>query len=109
MTLREKQEVFTRLVGALIQEVWDLGYTCTLGEVYRTLEQANWNTEHGIGIKNSLHCKRLAVDINLFRDGEYLGTTESYRGLGEWWERQHPFARWGGRFKDGNHFELGDL
>jgi len=35
-----------------------------------------------------------------------LGDTEAHRELGEWWEKQHPQARWGGRFKDGNHYSF---
>jgi hypothetical protein len=48
---------------------------------------------------------RLAIDINLFKDGVYLESTEHHRQLGEWWEAQG--GTWGGRFKqpDGNHYQ----
>ena len=49
---------------------------------------------------------RLAIDLNLFRDGAFLQSSEDHRALGEWWEKQHPLARWGGRFMDGNHYSL---
>jgi hypothetical protein len=60
----------------------------------------------GYGHPRSAHKFRLAIDLNLFRDGEFLQSSEDHRELGEWWERQHPMARWGGRFDDGNHYSL---
>ncbi len=62
--------------------------------------------KQGKGIVNSLHRKRLAVDINLFKGNKFLSETESYREIGEYWESLHPLNRWGGRFQDGNHFEM---
>ena len=44
------------------------------------------------------------IDLNLFRGGKMLTTTEDHRPLGEWWE-SHGGA-WGGRFADGNHYSL---
>lgn len=76
-------------------------------EAYRTPEQAKLNAQKGSGIANSLHCQRLAVDFNLFINGEYQTRTEAYRELGEYWESLG--GAWGGRFKnrpDGNHFSL---
>lgn len=106
MTLRQKQSIFTFLVARLIIHANGLGYELTFGETYRTPEQAALNAIKGIGISNSLHTKRLAIDINLFKKGKYLSDTESHRELGEWWERQHSHCRWGGRFNDGNHYEF---
>lgn len=83
-----------------------MGYGVTLGETFRTEEQAERYAARHIGIKNSLHCQRLAIDLQLFKGDKYLTRTEDYQPLGEWWERQHPDARWGGRFKDGNHFSF---
>lgn len=106
MTLREKQSMFVRLVGQLIHKATDLGYELTFGETYRTPEQAILNAKAGKGIKNSVHCDRIAVDFNLFKDGAFLPHSESHGALGEYWESLHPLARWGGRFKDGNHYSL---
>ena len=108
MTLRQKQSVFVQLVGQLIFEALMRGYQLTFGETYRTPEQAALNAKKGIGIANSLHTQRLAIDLNLFKDGKFLDTTEAHRPLGEWWEQQHELCRWGGRFKkpDGNHYEM---
>lgn len=105
MKLSERQQVFARNVARLILYMAESNYACTFGEAYRTPEQAALNAKKGIGIAKSLHCKRLAVDLNLFKDGVYLSDTESHRPFGEWWEALDPMNRWGGRFKDGNHYE----
>ena len=62
MTLLERQLLFTTMVGELIRWCYQEGFDVTFGEAYRTPEQAKWNEEHGIGISNSLHTMRLAVD-----------------------------------------------
>ena len=105
MKLSEHQQKFAWNVSCLIAQVFIRGYACTLGEAYRTPEQAALNEAKGIGIKNSQHCKRLAIDLNLFKDGEYLSDTESHRPFGEYWESLDPLNRWGGRYGDGNHYE----
>lgn len=83
----------------LIVHAYELGYEMTFGDAYR-------DPRVTYGHPNSTHRKRLAVDLNLFKDGKYLTTTEDHRELGEWWEKQHPLARWGGRFEDGNHYSF---
>jgi len=50
--------------------------------------------------------KRLAIDLNLFKDGEYLTDTEDHRFLGEFWESLG--GTWGGRWDDGNHYSWGE-
>jgi hypothetical protein len=106
MTLREKQSLFAVLMADLIFQAVKMGYQVTLGETYRSPEEAERLSKTGAGIKNSLHTQRLAVDLNLFKDGVYLSSTEAHRPLGEWWEAQNELCRWGGRFKDGNHYSL---
>jgi hypothetical protein len=106
MTLRQKQSLFATLVATLIQQAVALGYEVTLGEAYRSPEEAARLAKVGTGIANSLHTLKLAIDLNLFRDGIYLSSTEAHRPLGEWWEQQHDLCRWGGRFGDGNHYSV---
>ena len=108
MTLGEKQRLFTRLVGQLIARIYASGYEATFGEAYRTREQAILNAQNGTGIANSLHTDRLAIDLNLFRDGTYLTRTEDWEPFGVFWEGLHEDCRWGGRFTkpDGNHFSI---
>ncbi|HEN3636319.1 TPA: M15 family metallopeptidase [Yersinia enterocolitica] len=107
MTLSEKQAVFTVMIAQLINWADEHGYRLTFGEAYRTPEQAALNAKNGKGITNSLHTQRLAVDFNLFVNGQYQTNTEAYKPLGEYWESIG--GTWGGRFKsnpDGNHFSF---
>lgn len=104
MTLREKQSTFARMVARLIDKATELGYEVTFGEAYRHPDWAKEMARQGRGIANSLHTERLAIDLNLFRDGKYLTSTEAHRPLGEWWESIG--GAWGGRFNDGNHYSL---
>lgn len=106
MTLRQKQSLFVQLVARLIVQAHLKGYELTFGETYRSPEEAARLAKAGKGIKASLHTQRLAIDLNLFKDGVYLSSSDSHRPLGEWWEQQHPLCRWGGRFGDGNHYSL---
>lgn len=118
MTLGEKQRLFTRLVGVLIEYAYQEGYELTFGDAYRSQEQAQENAHLGVGIKNSLHGKRLAVDFNLFKNGVFVEHSEGHLPLGIFWEGLHPLCRWGGRFTklmpdgsrvpkpDGNHYSL---
>lgn len=106
MTLREKQSLFARLVADLIIHAYTLGYEITFGDTYRSKEEAERLNKLGLGIKKSLHTKRLAIDINLFKNGKYLNKTDDHKILGEFWEGLHPLCRWGGRFRDGNHYSI---
>lgn len=108
MTLGEKQRRFTELVGRLIQWAYANGFELTFGEAYRTPEQAALNAKTGAGISNSLHTKRLAVDLQLFLDDVYQTESAAYKPLGDYWKTLDPEAAWGGDFSrpDGNHFSL---
>jgi hypothetical protein len=98
MSLRKKQSEFARKVPLLILYAYELGYEVTLGDAWAT-------TGH---IDNSFHYKRLAIDLNLFKDGKYLTKTSDHLILGEFWESIG--GTWGGRFKrkDGNHYSWGE-
>lgn len=106
MTLREQQSAFVRLLPALITYANQQGYELTLGDAYRDPRCFGYTGESkGYGARNSLHKLRLAVDLNLFKDGVWLRTTNDHRFLGVYWESLDPHCRWGGRFQDGNHYE----
>jgi hypothetical protein len=104
LSLGEQQRLFGRLVGELLHRIYDEGYEVTIDWAYRPPEVAAYYADLGIGVRSSLHTKKLAIDLNLFKDGVWLRNTEDHRPIGEWWERQHPLCRWGGRFGDGNHY-----
>ena len=110
MDLLHKQFEFARLVPRLIDKAYELGYTVTLGECQRSKEEAARLAKTGLGIKNSLHIIRLAIDINLFRDGIYLTDIEPHRALGTWWESlsngKDFVTAWGGHWGDGNHYSI---
>jgi hypothetical protein len=106
VTLGQKQREFAENVGRLIGWCYASGYEITFGEAYRTPEQALRNVQTGVGIANSLHTKRLAVDLMLFIDGVWQTDSAAYAPLGKYWKSLHPDNAWGGDFSkpDGNHF-----
>ena len=106
MSLRKKQAQFAYMVADLIYWCYEQGYEVTFSEAYRDPALAKYYATQGKGIVNSLHCIRLAIDLNFFKDGNYLDETEQLTPIGEYWESQG--GSWGGRFKskDGNHFSL---
>lgn len=107
MKLGDKQKLFARLVPRLIDRAIELGFEVTLGDAFRDPRSHGKLGEKGAyGNRFSCHKVRLAIDLNLFRDGKYLVTTEDHRPLGEWWEAQHESCCWGGRFNDGNHYSF---
>jgi len=109
LKLGEKQRIFAYHVGLLIAWAYQRGYHLTFGDAYRSPEQAALNAQAGIGIAGSLHTHRLAVDLNLFRDGRYLTASEDHQPLGHYWKSLHALNRWGGDFKprpDGNHYSM---
>lgn len=106
--LLNKQFRFSRFLGMLLDYIYTSGYECTMGETWRTPEQAKYNQEHGLGISNSLHLQRLAIDINLFKNGKLLDRKEDYAVLGNFWKGLDTENRWGGDFKksDPYHFSI---
>lgn len=107
MTLGEKQRLFARLVAGLIDQAIFLGYEVTFGDAYRDPRlHGQIGERKGYGHPKSAHKMRLAIDLNLFKDGKYLDKTSDHEPLGMWWETVHPLARWGGRFNDGNHYSF---
>lgn len=106
-TLRTTQSEFAALIPSLINKALELGYEVTLGDAYRDPRvHGALGVKMGYGHSSSGHKNRLAIDLNLFKDGVFQQSTEAHQGLGEWWELQHPKARWGGRFNDGNHYSF---
>ena len=96
--LNEQQFRFTYLIALLILYAYAKGYTLTFGD-------ARAKSGHKIG---SFHYKGLAIDLNLFKDGKYLISTEAHKPLGLFWESLDPECTWGGRFQDGNHYSYGE-
>ena len=104
-TLSQKQRRFARMVGEFIPKVYGLGYEITFGDAYRDPRlHGEVGAKLGYGHAKSCHKVRLAIDLNLWKNGQYLTTTEAYTEIGKVWESMG--GTWGGRFNDGNHFSL---
>jgi len=111
MRLIEAQKRFATAVGMLLSHIQSAGYECTLGDAYRDPRVFGMvGDRKGYGRSRSNHKVRLAIDLNLFRDGEYLTDSEQHRPIGEWWEQygaeQGLPLSWGGHFGDGNHYSM---
>ena len=109
MGLGDKQRVFAKNQGLLIQWAYSHGYELTGGQWLRAASEAAANAAAGTGIANSLHLKSLAMDWNLFISGVYQPDSEAHRPLGEYWKSLDPLNRWGGDFNpkpDGNHYSM---
>lgn len=107
MSLRQQQSKFALMVALLITQADAMGYEVTLGDAYRDPRvHGELGVKRGYGAANSFHKTRLAIDLNLFKDGKFLDGTAAHEPLGIWWESQG--GTWGGRFRDGNHYSWGE-
>jgi hypothetical protein len=107
--LSEKQQIFAELASRLMQYMTSEGYGYTFGDAYRDPRvHGAYGEKKSYSHSRSTHKLRLAIDLNLFKDGVYLTSTEAHRHFGAWWKAQHPLARWGGDFDggDGNHYSF---
>ena len=105
MTLGQKQRKFTRMIADLIIFAYEQGYELTFGDAFRDPRvHGPVGQKKSYSSANSLHKERLAIDLNLFKDGKFLTQSEDHRPLGEYWESMG--GSWGGRFNDGNHYSL---
>ena len=98
------QDKFMGMVAKLVNKAHELGFMITGGTLWREPWVALYYEKHGKGVYPSYHTHRLAVDVQLHKDGKYLRDTKDYEPLGAWWETIG--GTWGGRFTkpDGNHF-----
>lgn len=101
--MRDKQSLFVRLIGVLIAYAYGKGYEFTFGDAWRPDGKGH--------VANSFHYIRLAIDLNLFVNGEYKDTDcDEWQDLGAYWKGLNEACTWGGDFKqvDLNHFSLGE-
>ena len=108
MKLSRKQGIFLLNVSKLIQYVSEQGWWVTGGELLRTKEQQKIYFENGKSkTMRSKHRSKLAIDLNLFVDGEYQTKKEPYKPLADYWKSLHQNNvagyDWGW---DANHFEM---
>lgn len=96
MPLQPIQSRFCIEAAKLILVAESMGYQVTFGDAYRD-ERCDY------GSPTSAHKKRLALDLNLFKDGKYLDKTSDHARLGAYWESIGGI--WGGAWDDGNHYQ----
>ena len=96
MKLSRKQRDFMAALTKLLTWAHKQGYEFSGGDLFA-------KTGH---IDGSYHYRKLAIDLNLFKDGVYLQQTSDHKIFGEFWESLHPLCSWGGRFNDGNHYSI---
>lgn len=88
-----------RPLPRLIDKAHELGFEIRGGDLFRDPRlHGELGVKKGYGAKNNCHKLKLAIDLNLFKDGAFIQTTEGHRELGEWWEKQHELCRWGFSF-----------
>jgi hypothetical protein len=116
MGLRQEQMAFVQDVVLLLQKAHELKYEITFGEAERPIQMQELYFKTGKSkTMQSLHLKRLAIDLNIFIDGQ-LCTAKEIKPLGIYWESLNPKNRWGGSwrglveagkssFVDSPHFE----
>ncbi len=117
MTLSDKQKIFTFNISKLITFAFSKGYELTFGEVYRTEEQQKLYVAQGKSkTMDSRHLQRLAVDFNIFKDGQLINDPAIIQPIGDFWITLNTDNVWGGdwnrnhsildeTFKDPYHFE----
>lgn len=112
--LVREQSVFLLQVCELVRKAGELGFSASAGELYRTPEQQALHVRNGRSTTMaSQHLKRLAIDLNFFRDAPdgrplLIADVETLRPIGQYWEGLDSANRWGGNwtsFKDTPHFE----
>ena len=129
----ELQFMFTEGEAKLVDHALLLGYKIKLGEVLRSDEQAEINAlgfngreqlaqlvekqfpllagkirnNRGNGIRNSVHCLGLAVDVQLFdKDRKWLQDKYPYELLADFWESLGPEHKAGVRWGDTPHYSI---
>lgn len=108
MTLNDKQVEFSRTMAYFQVWCFENGYEFIEAESFRPVWVAEEYARRGLGIKGSVHTKKLARDLFRVKHGKISWDVEDYRDMGEKWKRMHPLARWGGDFKnrDAVHFSF---
>ena len=109
MSRVSEQHAFAQDVAKLLQWLAANGFQVTLGEAWRPDEmQAIYVRTGRSQTMTNRHGMRLAIDLNIFKDGKWLTDYESLKEVGDVWKRLSPANVWGGEwksFKDLPHFE----
>jgi hypothetical protein len=96
MSMVDKQNEFSGMTALLIFYIQSQGYQVTYGDAYRD-ERVTY------GHPRSTHRVRLAVDLNLFKDGKYLSSDADHAQFHDFWDALGGAER---IQNDGNHYSL---
>lgn len=105
-SLSQKQRAFTRMICDLIQFAYEQGYELTVGDFYRNPSvHGAFGEKKSYSSAKSVHKLRLAGDLNLWVDGEYITSSEhpAWDALHEYWESIGGARR---IKSDSNHFSM---
>lgn len=114
-SLRARQVLFARLLPRLIDRAFELGLEVTLADGSidkdRRYLDPTGDSHKGVDavhLAGGCHYKRLAQDINIFRDGQWVadGADPIWAKLAIFWEGLDPLCTSGWRFGDSNHFSV---
>ena len=116
MKLSDQQQLFSLNISKLIKYAHLMGFGLTFGHAWRSPEEQERLFKAGLTkTLASQHLNRLAVDFNVFQNGQLCLEWSRIKELGDYWEQLHPQNRWGGDWngndlKDGfidcPHFEM---
>ena len=97
MTEGQKQERFAELLPILILFIQSQGCKVRIGDVFAKMGHK----------RRSFHYRKMAADLNIFKDGIYLDQTIQHEPFGTFWMSLDPKCVWGGDWGDGNHYQYG--
>ena len=104
MTLGQKQRIFVRNIAKLIEWAYENGYELTFGDAYRDPRlHGVLGEKRGYGHAKSCHKIRLAVDLNLFKDGAFISDGAAHAPLHDYWDTLGGAPRIPG---DMNHYSM---
>ncbi len=116
MKLSQRQRIFTRNIGILIEYAYSIDIELTFGHAWRSLEEQKRLKAQGKSkTLKSKHLDRLAVDFNFFINGKLTYDYHKIKPLGDFWVELNEDNRWGGDwnkngkkdgFLDTPHFEM---
>lgn len=112
MSLVAEQATFLLDACKLIEFATAQGFVVTGGELLRTVEQEMLYVKQGRSslkdVNKCNHLRRLAIDLNFFKDGKLVYDKVILQPIGDYWQSLNPKNSWGGNwksFKDIPHFE----
>jgi hypothetical protein len=121
LNLRERRVLFSRLLAGLILWVgqqsdhrgaWEIALDEATVRSPRPVWQAGKRVACADAVHKygSFHHQGLAADLNLYVAGKWIsdGGDPAWTVIGTKWESVHKLCTWGGRFRDANHFSLGE-